>query len=119
MPTEIAPPPLHRLDPGAELHLPLAEGTELFCRQGRLRLICDRQGWADGVAPAAIVLSTGQGWRAQTDLQVRVSALSGACLQLHGPQMPPGRNLQEERVRPAQWALAGWLRSLRRGRRAA
>lgn len=110
---------VHRIRAGTELDLPLAEGSELFCRQGGLRLTVSPSAWEAGMAPAAIVLSPGQGWRADADLRLRISALSSACLELQSAPLPPARDAGPQAMRTAAQALAGWLRGLRRGRRAA
>ena len=114
---------VHRIRAGTELDLSLTEGSELFCRQGALRLTATPQGWADGGLPATglpatIVLATGQGWRAGSDLRLRVSAPSAACLELQAAPIRPDHPTPQA-IWPAAQALAGWLRSLRRGRHAA
>jgi hypothetical protein len=102
-----------------DLHLPLAEGTELFCRQGRLQLFTDLQAGSDGLCTACIDLHTGQGWRAAGALQLRVTAPSGACLEVRAAPMQKGRDTLQQVSQPREWTPAAWWRGLRRGRRAA
>lgn len=112
---------LHSIPLGTELHLQLREGSELFCRRGQLQIISPQQACSGGMPELAVALSPGQGWRAGADLRIRIRALSQATakLELWQAPMPQGHAASEERTRPQGWTLAGWLRSLRRGPRAA
>lgn len=110
MPTSYRSPAAHRLGPGQELSLPLAEGSELFCRHGPLRLAI-RPLDAAG-APQALVLYPGQGWRAPQDLWLRLTPAGpgAAALELHAAA-PASR---PPRAAPGPWrqCMAG-LRKLR------
>lgn len=93
MPTSYRPPAAHRLGPGQELSLPLAEGSELFCRHGPLRLAIHPLDAAG--APQALVLYPGQGWRAPQELWLRLTPAGpgSAALELHAAppaSHPPG-----------------------------
>lgn len=111
---------VHRIRTGTELDLPLAEGSELFCREGALRLTAAPQAWAYGMPPVTIVLFPGQGWRAGETMHLRVSALSTACLELQAAPAQQGLGLPRlQMAQSAGRALAGWLRGFRRGRHAA
>lgn len=112
---------LRRLAPGNELHLLVPQGCELFCRQGWLEILAPQQAWPDGTPGPAIRLSPGQGWRADTGLQIRVRCLSPAMasMELHPCPAAKSRIASEEGMRPRGWTLAGWLGGFRRGRRAA
>lgn len=93
--------------------MPLSAGSELFCRQGMLRLACPLQG-------LALALHPGQGWRAPEGLWLHLSAA--------GPQgtvaeLREAAPAQKSRPAPlAEEAGRLWesgLRALRRGLRAA
>lgn len=110
MPPPYSPPTTHRLGPGQELSLPLAEGSELFCRHGPLRLAIHPLDAAG--APQALVLYPGQGWRAPQDLWLRLTPAGPdtAALELHAAA-PASR---PPRAAPGPWrqCMAG-LRKLR------
>lgn len=112
---------LRHLAPGSDLHLHVQEGSELFCRHGPLEITAPQQAWADGVPAPALRLQPGQGWRAGADLQIRVRSLSQAMASLELRQSPTAKSriASEEGMRPRAWSVAGWLRGLRRGQRAA
>lgn len=112
---------LRQLAPGNDLHLYLLEGSELFCRQGLLEISTPQQAWADGAPGLVLRLQPGRGWRADEDLQIRVRCSSQAMASLELKQSPAAKSriASEEGMRPRGWTLAGWLRSFRRGQRAA
>lgn len=112
---------LRSLPPGAELHLLVREGGELFCRRGQLEIAIPQQAWEEGMPGLVLTLLPGQGWRAGADLRIRARARTQAVadLELHQAPMEQGRMASEEGMRPQAWSLAGWLRGFRRGQRAA
>ena len=112
---------LRHLAPGNDLYLSMQEGCELFCRQGSLEISVPQQAWADAAPGLTLRLQPGQGWRAGADLRIRVRSVSQATagLELQPNPAAKSRIASEEKMRPREWTLAGWLRSFRRGQRAA
>lgn len=105
-------PTLHRIPPGQDCLLSLDMGSELFCRQGELRLHCPQLG-------QAMVLRPGQGWRAAEDLWLHLGTRGPqtATIELQATWRP-----QKSRSTPEGWTERLWgagLRRLRRGLRAA
>ena len=63
----------HRnLEPGEQVGLHLAEGAELFCAHGLLRVTVATPWMAD--AAQARLLAAGQGWRAGQPTRITVQA---------------------------------------------
>lgn len=60
------------LEPGEQVGLHLAEGAELFCARGLLRVTATTPWMAD--AAHARILAAGQGWRASQSTRITVQA---------------------------------------------
>ncbi|MEG0555323.1 MAG: hypothetical protein RR473_01565 [Comamonas sp.] len=105
----------------ASLHL--SEGSEVFCRQGPLRLSVAPLAFADNCFEQIMLLQTGQSWRAPAATWVQLmAAAETAGLEIH--ERAAVQSMQQSRPGRLWGGLAAWLarlqtRFVKRERRAA
>jgi hypothetical protein len=72
-------PLVHRIAAGQALGLDLLMGSEVFCRQGRLRLTLGPLARLEAHCGYALALAAGQGWRAPGRVWVQCAS-AGQCV---------------------------------------
>ncbi|CAM4061771.1 hypothetical protein COAQ111491_01990 [Comamonas aquatilis] len=105
----------------ASLHLP--EGSEVFCRQGPLRLSIAPLAFADNCFEQIMLLQTGQSWRAPAGTWVQLmAAAETAGLEIHERAAQPMQQSRPGRLwngGVAVWLVRLQARFVKRERRAA
>lgn len=89
-------PLVHRIAAGQALGFDLLMGSEVFCRQGSLRLTLGPLARLEAHCGHALALAAGQGWRAPGRVWVQCAS-AGQCVCIvaitPGAQMEQGRRL--------------------------
>ena len=101
-------PRAHRIAAGQTLGFALPQGSEVFCRQGRLQLMLAPLALWEMHCGHALLMATGQSWRAPQNLWVRCAC---ATPELSVALITPARKQEREPFSARRWlsSLVGYF----------